>query len=89
MKLVNRSPIFWALLPGSWVPAASSVMISRTRASDWSASATNAPHEERSAGMSVVSSQRPFTCRNRSSWGRMSGFMPARASSRIVTPVSL
>jgi len=85
MKLVNRSPIFWAFEPASWLPSASPSMIVLTRFSDSSARAANAPQAERSAGMSVVSSHVPLTCRKRSSCGRMSGFMPARASSRIVT----
>ncbi len=71
MKLVNRSPIFWAFEPCSCAPSsparASLSMIARTRASDCSASSTNEPHADRSAGISVVSSQRPFMCRNRSS----------------------
>src|SRR6478609_9503818 len=61
-------------------------MISRTCSSAVSASITNGPHEERSPGISAVSSQAPLTWPKRSSWMRMSGFMPSRASSRIVTP---
>ena len=61
-------------------------MISRTCSSAASASCTNGPQLDRSAGISASSSQRPLTWPKRSSWGRMSGFMPSRASSRMLTP---
>ena len=84
MKLVKASPILRSSSE-SPSPRAQASMISRTFASTPSASSTNGPHEERSCGISVVSSQLPLTWPNRSSWGRMSGFMPDLASSRIVT----
>jgi hypothetical protein len=61
MKSAYRSPIFWAFDPGSCVLDASSSMIARTRSSERSASITNGPHAERSAGISAVASQVPFT----------------------------
>ena len=85
MKLANRSPILVASAP-STLPSAQPSMISRTCCSAASASITNGPQAARSLGISAVSSQEPLTCPNRSSWMRMSGFMPSRASSRIVTP---
>ena len=60
-------------------------MISRTWLSAVSASCTNGPQLDRSPGISSSSSQRPLTWPNRSSCGRMSWFMPARASSRMLT----
>ena len=92
MKLANRSPIFRASSPlsgGPDRPRRRSSMISRTCCSAASASITNGPHEERSPGISAVSSQVPLTWPKRSSWMRMSGFMPSRASSRMLTPANL
>ncbi len=85
MKLAKRSPILWASPPAT-LPAAQSSMISRTCSSAVSASITKGPHEERSPGISAVSSQVPLTWPKRSSWMRMSVLKPSRASSRIVTP---
>ena len=59
-------------------------MIVRTWSSAMSASWTNGPQLDRSAGMSSVSNQGPLTWPNRSSCGRMAGFMPSRASSRML-----
>src|SRR4051794_16572446 len=84
MKLAKRSPIFFASLPPTF-PSAQASMISRTCSSAVSASITKGPHEDRSPGISAVSSQLPFTWPNRSSWTRMSVLKPSRASSRIVT----
>ena len=94
MKLANRLPILRASSALSAVspsssPEAADSMISRTCSSAVSASITNGPHEERSLGISAVSSQAPLTWPKRSSWMRMSGFMPSRASSRIVTRANL
>ncbi len=94
MKEAKRSPILRASSSGAdWsgavASAARSVMMSRTWASAASASCTNGPQLERSDGISVSASQRPLTWPNRSSWGRVSGSMPARASSRMLTAATL
>ena len=61
-----------------------SSMIARTCSSAITASWEPEPQDERSEGISSVASQRPFTWPKRSSCGRVSGSIPARASSSIV-----
>ena len=95
MNDANRSPIFCASAFSS-VPSSLSVailarssMIAWTCSSATSASCTNGPQLDRSAGMSASASQRPLTWPNRSSCGRTSGSMPSRASSRMLTRTRL
>jgi hypothetical protein len=66
MNDANRSPIFWASalrspVVSSVALAARSSMIRWTCSSATSASCTNGPQLDRSAGMSASASQRPFT----------------------------
>ena len=64
-KLAYKSAIRASSDPGS--PPAKVVMMSRTAASALSRKSMNAPVRGLSAGISVVLSQDPFTCRKRSS----------------------
>ena len=73
MNDAHRSPTLRSSLPAGASPAAASSARARTSSSAWSRSAWKAPWAARSAGISVSASQRLFTWRNRSSWGRMSG----------------
>ena len=76
--------------PGrSVAPSARSSMIAWTCSSAVSASSTNGPQLDGRPGSRPSSSQRPLTWPNRSSCGRMSGFMPSRASSRMLTRANL
>src|SRR4051794_2604801 len=91
MKDFHRSPICCVGEPFSAVAdaAAHSSMIARTCCSAVSAMTAKAPQLDRSDGISSSASQRPFTWPKRSSWGRIEGSIPARASSRIVMAASL
>src|SRR5690349_19960486 len=89
MKLRYRSPILRASSPSGESVAASSSTMSRTCCSARSASCTKGPQAALSLGISVSSSQRPLTWPKRSSCGRMSGFMPSRASSKMLTGPTL
>ena len=78
MKLAYRSAILAASVPGG--PSARVVMMTRTASSAWSRSFMNAPVSGLSAGISAVLSHAPLTCRNRSSWTRISGSKAEKSS---------